>query len=430
MNEKTKKRDFSFNIRKFRWLPIFIFIILSLMFFLFINKIQKDIDIKAQQHFQDEIDLVEQAILTRADIYINVLRSGVGLFDSSEFVSREEWKIFTESIDLQNNFPGIQGIGYAQVVPAQEKKFFVETIRNQGFPEFNIYPDAVRPEYTAIIYLEPFDLRNQKAFGYDMFSESMRHEAMSLARDTGNPQMSGRVTLVQEIDEDVQAGFLIYLPLYDKNRSLTSEEERKEALRGYVYSPFRAGNFFNGLFSDRNLLLDFAVFDQRRDDFDQSALIYTSLPKKQSFDKRFFEKSNFSVKRNIRVANHDWTIFFTANSDFINEFSTPYSPNFLLGIGLFISSLISWIVYISINYQNKAIYIAKNMTKDLQDKVIDLEENNKKLEKSNEYLDAQNKKLSIKLEKLNKVNKYLVDRELTVMNLEQEINDLEKKKNV
>lgn len=47
-----------------------------------------------------------------------------------------------------------------------------------------------------------------------MFSESVRRKAMIRARDTGFPALSGKVTLKQETDTDIQNGFLLYVPVY------------------------------------------------------------------------------------------------------------------------------------------------------------------------------------------------------------------------
>ena len=59
--------------------------------------------------------------------------------------------------------------------------------------------------------------------------------------------MTAKLTLVQEIDKTKQPGFLIYLPVYRDRSMPETEEERAEQLIGYVYSPFRASDFFNGL---------------------------------------------------------------------------------------------------------------------------------------------------------------------------------------
>src|SRR5260370_37229333 len=87
-------------------------------------------------------------------------------------------------------------------------------MHREGNPSFKIWPEGNRAEYHSIIYLEPLDRRNQVAIGYDMFTEPTRRAAMEQARDTGLPAASGRVTLVQEIDAEKQAGFLIYAPGY------------------------------------------------------------------------------------------------------------------------------------------------------------------------------------------------------------------------
>ena len=93
-------------------------------------------------------------------------------------------------------------------VRAEDKAAHIESIRNDGFPEYTINPPGERDEYSAIIYLEPFDWRNKRAFGYDMWSNEMRHNAMARARDTGQAATSGIITLVQETKQDVQRGFL------------------------------------------------------------------------------------------------------------------------------------------------------------------------------------------------------------------------------
>jgi CHASE1-domain containing sensor protein len=113
-----------------------------------------------------------------------------------------------------------------------------------------VHPAGTRPEYHPILHLEPLDERNAAAIGYDMFTEPVRREAMARARDRGEPAMSGRVTLVQEIDRtDQQAGFLVYLPLYRRGADLHDIDARRGALTGFAYAPFRADDLFRGIFA-------------------------------------------------------------------------------------------------------------------------------------------------------------------------------------
>jgi CHASE1-domain containing sensor protein len=95
--------------------------------------------------------------------------------------------------------------------------------------------------------LEPRDKRNQAAIGFNMFSEPTRRAAMEKARDKGDAVISSKVLLKQEITQNKQWGFLIYVPIYRGPRAPGSVEERRARLLGFVYSPFRAGDFFQTL---------------------------------------------------------------------------------------------------------------------------------------------------------------------------------------
>src|SRR5262249_5585884 len=104
--------------------------------------------------------------------------------------------------------------------------------------------DAELPQ-SAIVFLEPLDERNRRALGFDMMSEPTRRRAMERARDEGVPALSGKVVLVQDSRLGIRpAGSLLYLPVYTTPTAPTSLEARRSSLLGFVYSPFRAEDFF------------------------------------------------------------------------------------------------------------------------------------------------------------------------------------------
>ncbi|HWS56834.1 MAG TPA: CHASE domain-containing protein, partial [Pyrinomonadaceae bacterium] len=141
---------------------------------------------------------------------------------------------------------------------------FAEGVRREaGLADYAVRPAGAREEYFPIVYLEPLDGRNRGALGFDMFSEPVRRAAMERARDTGAPAASGRVTLVQEETErEKQSGFLIYVPVYRGGAVPPTVEERRAALVGFVYSPFRAGDLLRGIFGQEpNPVADFSVYD-------------------------------------------------------------------------------------------------------------------------------------------------------------------------
>src|SRR4051812_24985398 len=78
-----------------------------------------------------------------------------------------------------------------------------------------------------------------------MFSESERRAATAASVENNQADLSGNVTLVQENQGPVQAGNLLYLPIYKKNMPLNNSAERWQALEGFVYAAFRMGDLIN-----------------------------------------------------------------------------------------------------------------------------------------------------------------------------------------
>ena len=178
---------------------------------------------------------LERRMLTNTQI----LRGAAGLFASSEAVSREEFRRYVATLRLAEYYPGIQGLGYSRLVPAADKTAHVAAVRAAGIPEYRIWPEGDRATYSAVVYVEPFDWRNQRALGFDMLTEPTRTKAAAQAQDEGRVIVSERVKLVQETEQDVQAGVLIFAPLYQPQAPLETVEQRRAALRGWAYLSLR-----------------------------------------------------------------------------------------------------------------------------------------------------------------------------------------------
>jgi two-component sensor histidine kinase/CHASE1-domain containing sensor protein len=204
---------------------------------------------------------IESAISRRMLECENVLRGGSGLFAASEGVTRAEWRTYVSRLHIDEYYPGIQGIGFSARLPAGGLEAHERAVRAEGFPDYAVRPPGPRPEHHAIVFLEPFSGRNLRAFGYDMFSEPTRRAAMERARDTGLPSVSGVVKLVQETEQDVQRGFLIYVPVYRNGAPVGTTEERRAALQGFVYSPFRSRDLMAGILGNEIVDVDWWIHD-------------------------------------------------------------------------------------------------------------------------------------------------------------------------
>jgi PAS domain S-box-containing protein len=308
------------------------------------------VDARDRLSFERRVDQAQAAIRDRLDTYITLLRASAGLFNASHLiVDRQAFQAFAAGLRLKNDYPGIQGIGYTARVLRAEREAFVSAQRQQGMPAFRIWPDHPRPEFHTIVYLEPLDRRNKAAIGYDMFSEPTRRSAMERARDTGQPAVSGRVELVQEIEETKQAGFLTYVPVYRGGATPNTTPERQAALAGFVYSPFRADDLFTGIFhGGRNPGLELWVYDGPP--APQNLLHRSGAQQAGGQGER---AARYTETRTLDVAGRQWTIAYLSSQQ-LEVSSTRYLiPLFFTG-GLLATFLVSGVLWAQVKARSAA----------------------------------------------------------------------------
>lgn len=295
--------------------------------------------------------------------YETVLRGGVGLFNSTT-VDRKVFANYVASLNIEEKLPGIQGIGYSIPVKSMDLEQHVASIRAEGFPEYEIRPTSEREDYSAIIYLEPFDWRNKRAFGYDMWSNEMRRKAMTRAQDKGVAANSGIITLVQETDTDVQKGFLMYLPVYEGGVTPATLEERRNKFKGWVYSPFRAENLIKGIIESQNSDFGFELYDGS--EVTESALLFDSNTLKELSDKAI--TPSFHRFESLSSQGREWTLYVHSTPKMFGNERTIVP--LLVGIlGTILSLLLFWVVYTLKNAQTRTRKLVTQL--DIQNKHIE-----------------------------------------------------------
>ena len=316
---------------------------------------------RVQALFDYRVKTIETRIYERLLAYEFLLRGGQSLFGTSDEVTREDWRTYVTKLQINQYYPGIQAVGFSKQILPSEKEAHLRQIRSEGFPQYTIKPEGDRPEYTSIIFLEPFDWRNQRAFGYDMFSEPIRKEAMIRARDNGIAALSGKVTLVQETINDIQAGFLIYLAVYRNGEPIETPEQRHEALMGYVYSPFRMNDFMKGILKEKEGYVNLQVFDGEKPL--KETLLYRSDVTEEPYNDP--EGRHFATAQSILTyAGHHWLLSFVSSKYFEENIDTG-TTNFILLLGITISLLLFGMVLSLTRSRNQAITLA-NTTLDLE----------------------------------------------------------------
>ncbi len=300
----------SFQPRK-SWVPYFVLAIALLFTGVTASYVTTTAKAKDKLRFENTAERAQKDIQARFETYITLLRASSGLFAASDRISRDEFRAFVSRLRLQERYPGVKGIGFSVRVQPGQKADLIAALQQQGITNFNIRPDFARNEYHAIVYLEPLDSRNRVAIGYDMFSEKVRRTAMTRARDTGAPASSGKVTLVQEIDKQKQAGFLLYVPVY-RNGTVPNNVAQKQAnLIGFVYSPFRTDDLIQGIFGSEKLAdTDFEIYEGKN--ITPENLLHSSIVAANNPN----YKPSFRKVSTLDIAGRTWSIVYSSRPEF------------------------------------------------------------------------------------------------------------------
>ena len=261
---------------------------------------------KTQAEFTDAVSESAEDVRARIDSYVALLRGCSGLFAVQRQVTAGEFRAFVARLRVSADYPGVQGIGYACRVRPGEEEGVIARMREQGHADFKRWPEGTREEYFPILFLEPAEGRNRGAIGYDMFSEPTRRTAMEAARDSGRAAASAPVTLVQEVERSEPEGFLIYVPVYREGDVPTTIAERRAAIVGFAYSPFRANDLFREVLGASQSVFKLRVYDSPG--YGDSRLLHEQGGGKDG--------RRFKSTRKIDVAGRTWTLRFESQPAF------------------------------------------------------------------------------------------------------------------
>ena len=328
------------------------------------------VDAAAQREFTFDCHEIQGRIQDRMSAHEQILHSAAAFFVTSQDVSRQEWRRFATRQRMEQRLPGIQGLGFALLVPRAKLAQHIQAIRAEGFPEFQVRPVGDREVYSSIIYLEPLTDRNLRAFGYDMLTEPVRRVGLERARDQNAAALSGKVTLVQETDKDVQPGTLMYVPVYRPGLPIETVDQRRSAILGWVYSPYRMRDLMEGilggwgLMSDRRIHLE--VFDGEI--VTAEALLYDSQPEEcqqQPAAARLTGRSRFVT------AGRTWTLQFEKSVLPVSKID--FVKIWLKFFGVLGGSLgLGWLIYTLIKARFKARQHAQQLYDELRESELRL----------------------------------------------------------
>jgi len=323
------------------WVTVFIGIAISLFAF----KLSRDLE---ERRFRTEFKRLSDgrfaALKQELSLNLENIIALKSFFDSSNFVSREEFQTFTSQ--MLANHPSIQALEWIPRVSYKNRDRFENTARDQGFAEFkfiqkntagDMVPAGSRDEYYPVYYVEPMR-GNEKAFGYDLASNSTRLTTLEKSRDLGQMLATGRITLVQETEK--QYGFLVFSPIYDKNS--TTVDERRKNLQGFVLGVIRIGDIVKASLTsiqEGNAQVVTTVFDE-------SAPVTERQLFTQEQNSTKIVPESLHHRYTFEVAGRTWGMLNLPTANFSNS-QNSWQPFVILLGGLVLTGLLT--VYLLTN---------------------------------------------------------------------------------
>ncbi|MDP9528665.1 PAS domain-containing hybrid sensor histidine kinase/response regulator [Pseudomonas protegens] len=177
-------------------------------------------------------------VLERMTLYQYGLRGARGVIVTAgeDGVTRELFHRYSQSRDLNREFFGAHGFGFVRRVPEARERAFLAAAQLDGAPGFNLQQwQPHHGDRYVVQYIEPL-APNQSALGLDLASEPVRRAAAVAAMLSGEPRLTGPLSLRQEPGV-VMGSLLFLLPVYRSAEVPPSPQQREAQTLGWTYAP-------------------------------------------------------------------------------------------------------------------------------------------------------------------------------------------------
>jgi diguanylate cyclase (GGDEF)-like protein/PAS domain S-box-containing protein len=288
-----------------------------------------------------------------------VLRGVQGLYAASEYVGRDEFQTYVDALQLNADFAGMEGIGPIPWVLSAQKEAHEALVRKEGFAGYAIQPAGDRAFYAPLVQLEPSVRRNQRAYGFDAFTDPVRRAALEQSRDSGSAVVTEKVTRLEETGSDVPAGFVMYLPVYRSGMPTDSVANRRTHLSGWIVAPFRMNDLMASLYGERLAGVEVRIFDGV--EMTDKSLMYDSAQQRGGAVEGPPEIVEYLV-----VAGRSWTMALHFQSGFGGRAAKDKSQMIALG-GLGLSTLLALLTWVLLTERTRAVATATRMTEELRE---------------------------------------------------------------
>ncbi|MBF0628877.1 MAG: CHASE domain-containing protein [Magnetococcales bacterium] len=311
----------------------------------------------AIDQFHNLSSTLRETAQNRLETHADLSRVMAAWFRSASEVSGNDWRAFAASLAPEGRHPGLLELAFVEPVQEQHRERFEwEMRRNLQDSSFQIAADERREEYFPVTYHYAVgDGPVLLAPGFDVASERRRRQSVQHARDAGQPMFSPPFVRTGPRGQNVTE-LLRMTPVYRAERPLTTVEERRASLLGWVVALYDAQTLFQDLFRNTSMQVRAEVFDGPS--LRETAKIFDSHP--QLGDAIVDEEWS----RTVRGVDDGgvWTFRFSPAPLFF-QYHPEYGMVIVLMAGGLISMALALVAWALISSRERALTLAVTMTR-------------------------------------------------------------------
>jgi signal transduction histidine kinase/ActR/RegA family two-component response regulator len=244
-----------------RWIP---YVLLALSVGLAITAswyLSSSASATTEAEFLASVDETRRQIDSGLNTYFEAVRAGAVLLTANNEISGAEFRGFVAGLQLAQRYPGLDSIGFAPRVSRPDLRTFLRTMHLDGVERVRVWPRGRRAEYYPTLFLEPSSPDTAQAIGFDLATDPTLSEAMTRARDTGMPAISGRLMVTAEAGPGWRGHCVLFIPVYRTGRPSHDAATRRRALVGFVFSPLDSESLFQQVSGTTARAVSFEVYD-------------------------------------------------------------------------------------------------------------------------------------------------------------------------
>ena len=324
------------------------------------SKSQHIHEIQERERFEMRCTQIRHDVLKALQDGELALRCAAALSPLDSAADMKTWHAYLDQLARSKLFPEISAIGYAARVPDWQRPSFTRDAAKFIAPNYRIWPvDTNRTESIPIKFIAP-TAAEKFWLGFDLASDNRRFDALWKACDLGELVIIPKATL--EATNGESADFvLMYLPVFGTNIPITTIENRRLAVRGWVFARFPIRTLLGRIMEPREADMDFELFDGAVPNNSILIFDYDNIPRLgEHISKRPFTSTN-----NIVFGNRTLSLYFSASKDFRAVRSASQPTVILIG-GLAITLLGFGAVIMLSGTRRRAYGLAENMTTQLR----------------------------------------------------------------